>query len=135
MNSEVLELIDRAKHARKNAYVPYSGFKVGAAILSGSGEIFVGCNVENLSYGLTICAERNAIGAAIVAKQADIKGVVICADSEEAVSPCGACRQVLAEFGDPWLVSVNLEGAIFECNVSDLLPRARTGILDESEDG
>ncbi len=128
-------MVELARRARESAYAPYSGFKVGAAVLSGGGEIFLGCNVENLSFGLTICAERNAIGAAIVAKQTDIKGVVICADSVEPVSPCGACRQVLAEFGEPWIVSVNLEGAIFESNVRDLLPRARTGILDGPREG
>ena len=134
MDTVVQEMVELATRARDGAYAPYSGFKVGAAVLTKGGEIFVGCNVENLSFGLTICAERNAVGAAIVAQEVDIKGVVICADSVDPVSPCGACRQVLAEFGEAWIVSVNLEGAIFETNVRDLLPRARTGILDKPGD-
>ncbi len=124
-----------ALSARERAYAPYSGFKVGAAVVGAGGEIFAGCNVENLSYGLTMCAERVAIGSAVAAGIVDIEGVVICSGSAEPVSPCGACRQVLAEFGELWVLSVNLEGERFESTVSELLPRAKTGILEDRELG
>jgi len=94
----IVALIDRATHARENAYAPYSHFKVGAAVLCDNGDIFTGANVENASYGLTICAERAAIFAAIAAGCHKIVAIAIAADV--IAYPCGACRQVLAEFAD-----------------------------------
>jgi cytidine deaminase len=90
-------LVDAAIDARKRAYAPYSRFHVGAAVQTSSGEIFVGCNVENASYGLTMCAERAAVSAAVSAGQREIITVAVLTKGSHA--PCGACRQVLAEFG------------------------------------
>ncbi len=122
-------LIDAAWAARERAYAPYSKFKVGAALLAEDGRIFSGCNVENLSYGLTMCAERVAIGAALAAGVMSFRGVAVVADTGEPISPCGACRQVLSEFGVPKVMLANRqrsEGFAME----ELLPRASTGILD-----
>lgn len=94
-------LLQAAINVRAKAYAPYSNFQVGAAVESRSGEHFTGVNVENASYGLTVCAERNAIAAAVKggAQPGDIVRVTIVADAPRLASPCGACRQVLAEFG------------------------------------
>ena len=123
-------LISAAISARLEAYAPYSGFQVGAALLAKDGRIFTGCNVENLSYGLTICAERNAIFAAVAAGVRVFEAIAIVADTREPVSPCGACRQVMAEFGDFKIIAATLDGRMFESTVATLLPRAKTGILD-----
>jgi cytidine deaminase len=100
-------LVKLARAAMKNAYAPYSDFKVGAAILLKDGRIFTGCNVENASYGLTICAERNAIFAAVAAskRKPEIVAVAVLNHRGVACSPCGACRQVIAEFGPNAIVS------------------------------
>ena len=95
--SEMASLVNVALAARRRAYAPYSNFLVGAAILSSDGAIFEGCNVENASYGLAICAERSAVSAAIVKGQRAWRAIVVA--SPGAVAPCGACRQVLHEFG------------------------------------
>lgn len=127
---EISELIQAARQAREKAYAPYSHFAVGAALLTDSGKVFTGCNVENLSFGLTICAERAAVCAAVAAGEKRFKSIYICSDSKEPVSPCGACRQVLAEFaGDMGITSFNLQGSEFSATLSALLPRAKTGIL------
>jgi cytidine deaminase len=124
-------LIEAAKTARSHAYAPYSKFSVGAALLTDDGCVFVGCNVENISFGLTLCAERSAVFAAISAGSRTFSKIVIVADSKQPVSPCGACRQVLAEFNENIeVVSINLVGDIFRAPLSKLLPRAKTGILD-----
>jgi cytidine deaminase len=123
-------LIAQAFGARTKAYAPYSNFAVGAALLTSTGRVFTGCNVENLSFGLTICAERNAVFAAVAAGEKEFTAIAITADSKTPVSPCGACRQVLAEFcSDLEICSVNLEGVRFMGKLSELLPRAREGIL------
>lgn len=127
---EISELIQAARQAREKAYAPYSHFAVGAALLTDSGKVFTGCNVENLSFGLTICAERAAVCAAVAAGEKRFKSIYICSDSKEPVSPCGACRQVLAEFAeDMGITSFNLQGSEFSATLSALLPRAKTGIL------
>ena len=124
-------LIDAAIEARRSAYAPYSGFSVGAALLCGDGSVFTGCNVENLSFGLTMCAERVAVGAAVAAGKRDFQCIAIAAESEEAISPCGACRQVLAEFNPELQVfSANLSGKVERFSLETLLPRASTGILN-----
>src|SRR5580765_2943933 len=101
------ELIAAARAARENAHAPFSNFKVGAALRSKSGKIFTGCNVENASYGLTICAERNAIFAAVAAskRKPEIIAVAVLNHRGVPCSPCGACRQVIAEFGPNATVS------------------------------
>jgi len=123
-------LLAQARTAREQAYAPYSRFAVGAALLAKSGRVFTGCNVENLSFGLTSCAERNAVFAAVAAGEREFEAVAIIADSKSPVSPCGACRQVLAEFAPSLQVcSANLQGATFEATLRELLPRASEGIL------
>lgn len=127
------QLIQRAREVRERAYAPYSHFAVGAALLGKSGRVFVGCNVENLSFGLTICAERNAVAAAVAAGEREFSAIAIIAESKTPVTPCGACRQVLAEFcsgaSDLEVCSVNLTGQRFDAKLSELLPRASEGIL------
>jgi cytidine deaminase len=124
------ELLQLAWAAREQAYVPYSGFAVGAALLSSDGRVFTGCNVENISFGLTNCAERVAIGTAIAAGVKEFTVVAVVSDSGEPVVPCGACRQVLAEFA-PHLrvISATKSGGRREWQLDQLLPQARQGIL------
>jgi len=93
------ELITKAFEAQKYAYVPYSHFVVGAAILTTEGLVYTGCNIENASYGLTVCAERVAVFKAVSSGQQSFKALAVVAGTEEYASPCGACRQVLSEFG------------------------------------
>jgi cytidine deaminase len=120
------ELIQQAIKAREQAYAPYSRFPVGAAVLTEDNHYFLGCNIENASYGLTICAERTAIFKAISEGFHHFQGIAVVADTKSPVSPCGACRQVLAEFCSPdmkvWLA--NLNGDVTETSVSQLLPNA-----------
>jgi cytidine deaminase len=124
------QLIDAATEARGRAYAPYSKFAVGAALLTKSGRVVTGCNVENLSFGLTICAERAAVFAAIALGEKEFEAIAVVADSQTPVTPCGACRQVLAEFaGDLPVCSANLEGVRFESTIRELLPRGKEGIL------
>ncbi|MCU0796877.1 MAG: cytidine deaminase [Akkermansiaceae bacterium] len=121
--------IEMAWQVRERAYAPYSRFQVGAVVVGKGGEVFAGCNVENLSYGLTNCAERVAVGAAVAAGVREIVTVVVVADTATPISPCGACRQVLAEFGEPEIWLVNRESRI-SFRLSELLPRASAGILE-----
>lgn len=129
---EIDTLIGSAWLARERAYAPYSKFAVGAALLAGDGRVFTGCNVENLSYGLTQCAERTAICSAVVAAARDFTMLVVVADTRVPISPCGACRQVMAEFGVPRVFLVNRNQRQEFC-LEELLPRAQAGILDRSE--
>ena len=126
MTSEMKErLVKRAREAQQNAYAPYSKFRVGAAILLDTGEIFSGCNVENASYGLTNCAERSAIFAAVAAlggNKVQIKAVAVVNDHDAPCSPCGACRQVIAEFGRDAVIWYQGRNAINESTIRDLLP-------------
>lgn len=129
MNREAL--VEAAWNARQLAYAPYSNFAVGAALLAADGRIFGGCNVENLSYGLTNCAERVAIGAAVAAGVREFVAVAVVADTVVPISPCGACRQVLAEFGVPRVILANRSECL-EFTLEELLPRASAGILDRA---
>jgi cytidine deaminase len=100
LEDELVEaLIESARAVRDNAYAPYSGYQVGAAIISESGQIYVGCNVENGSYGATLCAERAAIAQMVAAGEKRLVTVAIFVDAEEPAMPCGICRQVIAELG------------------------------------
>ncbi|QPA29939.1 cytidine deaminase [Thermaerobacillus caldiproteolyticus] len=120
------QLINEALSGREKAYVPYSRFQVGAAILTKEGKIYKGCNIENASYGLTNCAERTAIFKAVSEGQKEFAMMAIVADTDGPVSPCGACRQVIAEFCDPDMpiILANLKGNIQETTVKELLPFA-----------
>lgn len=117
-------LITAARHAQTRAYAPYSKFRVGAALEATDGTVFVGCNVENASYGLTICAERAAVFAAVSAGVKRFRRAVVVSDVDPPAAPCGACRQVLAEFG----LDLPIEGVGSKQTViwrlSDLLPVA-----------
>ncbi len=116
-------LFDAAVDARNNAYAIYSKFKVGAAALTEDGQIFTGCNIENASFGGTICAERVAISKAICAGYKKIKAILIVAEYHEPISPCGICRQVIAEFGSEALVLMaNTKGQIQITSIDKLLP-------------
>ena len=124
-------LIKAALDVRNHAHVPYSNFAVGAALLTRSGKVFTGCNVENLSYRLTVCAEEAAAAAAIAAGERDFVAIAIVADSTEPAMPCGACRQVLAEFNpDLEVITSTPAGRSETACLSELLPRAKQGILE-----
>ncbi len=119
------QLIEMAALARSRAYAPYSGFNVGAAVLCSSGAIYAGCNVENSAYPSGICAERSAIAAAIAAGERNIACLAVIADSERPVSPCGMCRQVIAELAPGSRVLLaNLRGERVETTPDALLPGA-----------
>ncbi|WP_034630667.1 cytidine deaminase [Desulfotruncus alcoholivorax] len=119
------ELINKAFEAQKYAYAPYSHFAVGAALLTAEGEVHTGCNIENASYGLTVCAERVAILKAVSCGQRSFKSMAVIADTEEFCSPCGACRQVLSEFGgDIKVYLANRRGEYRTMTVGELLPGA-----------
>ncbi|TAG10918.1 MAG: cytidine deaminase [Verrucomicrobia bacterium] len=122
-------LLEHAWAARENAYAPYSNFRVGAALLAADGSIFSGCNVENISYSLTQCAERVAIGSAVAAGKMEFLAIAVVADTQVPISPCGACRQVMAEFGVPVVMMANRAQRL-EMSLEELLPRASAGILD-----
>jgi cytidine deaminase len=121
-----MSLIDDARAVRENAYVPYSTFKVGAAIRTVGGAVYKGCNVENVAYPEGTCAEAGAIAAMIAGGDIAIAEVAVIADSPEPVSPCGGCRQKLAEFakGEVKVTLATIDGALFETTVGDLLPGA-----------
>ena len=125
-------LFQAAWNARQNAYAPYSSFAVGAALLAADGRIFTGCNVENLSYGLTCCAERVAVGSAVAAGAREFVAMAVVADTQTPISPCGACRQVMTEFSVPTVILANREQQL-ELSLTELLPRAKAGILDLPE--
>lgn len=120
------ELLEIAKRARENAYAPYSEFKVGAAILTEDGKIFTGANVENASYGLSMCAERVAVFKAVSEGYRRFKAIAVVADTDGPVSPCGACRQVLSEFGDMDVIMGNMKGDVKVMKLSELLPESFT---------
>jgi len=118
-------LIDAALNARLHAFAPYSKFLVGAAVEDDSGVIHTGCNVENATYGLTVCAERVAIFKAISEGVRKFRRVAVAADTESLTPPCGACRQILWEFcGDVPVILVNLQGKTETYQLKDLFPKA-----------
>ena len=118
------DLIEKASTVRQKAYAPYSDFHVGAALLDDRGVVCCGCNVENVSYGLSVCAERHAVAAAIADGSRSFRALVVITDVSPPGSPCGACRQVLAEFGDFPILLVNPGGERVETSVETLLPMA-----------
>lgn len=119
------ELTEAAKAASNSAYVPYSKFPVGAAVLTDTGEIVSGCNVENASYGLTMCAERNAVFQAVSKGHRKIKALVVYTPTDITTTPCGACRQVMQEFGaDAEVLSVCNGSDSMHSTMSELLPKA-----------
>jgi cytidine deaminase len=116
-------LVDVAVACRENAYTPYSNFAVGAALLTDDGEVIVGCNVENASYGATNCAERTAIFSAIAAGHRKFAALAVVADRPDPVTPCGICRQVLVEFNrDMVVICANTGGDAFVTTAGHLLP-------------
>ena len=119
---DIQKLIDRAIVARDKTYSPYSHFGVGAALLCEDGTIYEGCNIENASYGLTNCAERTAIFKAVSEGQTKFKALAVVADTEGPCAPCGACRQVMAEFKIPLIIMGNLMGNVKIVSMEELLP-------------
>ena len=120
----IKKLFKKALKTRENAYVPFSKFKVGAAVLTKAGDIYTGCNVENSSFGLTVCAERVAMFTAAAAgvRPGEITMLLVAADTEDVTSPCGACRQVMAEFEIPAIVMANVHGDMRIVKLEEILP-------------
>ena len=132
------KLVFLAKEAQEKAYVPYSKFAVGAALITEDGDIFAGCNVENISYGLSICGERTAIFKMISEKgpQAKIKAIANTSKADITCSPCGACRQVIQEFSSPDTVIIyKSEDDFVTVPVSHILPGAFTEFVARETDG
>ena len=120
-------LVALAREAQQNAHAPYSGFPVGAALLATDGRVFTGANVENASYGLSVCAERNAIARAVVEGARDFVKMAVVTDSTEPVMPCGVCRQVIWEFTHDLPIIVESRGGRrIETTISELLPKPFT---------
>lgn len=128
-----MDLIKAAKDVRENAYAPYSGFKVGAALRSASGRVHAGCNVENIAYPEGTCAEAGAIAAMIAAGETSFVQIAVIADGPEPVAPCGGCRQKLLEFAAPaaTITMATLDGKSLMTEVAELLP----GAFDRSQMG
>ncbi|RDY23961.1 cytidine deaminase [Romboutsia maritimum] len=124
-------LLKLAENARKNSYVPYSKFRVGAALLTKNGKVYTGCNIECASFGGTNCAERTAIYKAISEGEKEIEAIAIASDNsekDESTYPCGICRQVIIEFGpDIRIITGYTQGKIIECKISDLIPNYFSG--------
>jgi cytidine deaminase len=117
-------LVAQAKEATKHAYSPYSGYRVGAALMTKSGKIFTGCNIENASYSLTICAERSAVAQAVSAGETEFLAIAIYVDSEKIFPPCGACRQVLIEFSPKMNVIYTNDVERHKTTLEELLPHS-----------
>jgi cytidine deaminase len=118
-------LVEAATRARENAHAPYSHFRVGAALEDSEGRVHTGCNVENATYGLTICAERVAVVKAVSEGAKGFRRIAVVADTDNLTPPCGACRQILWEFcGDVELVLSNLKGKSESMRLSAIFPRA-----------
>jgi len=138
LKSDHRALIDAACAVRANSYSPYSKFRVGAALLGKDGTVHVGTNVENASFGLSICAERAAICRAVADGVREFTAIAVCADGHDPTPPCGACRQVLVEFGLDMIVllvgSEGAEGVVREFTVGALVPEAFTTFTDRLDD-
>ncbi|WP_353956775.1 cytidine deaminase [uncultured Veillonella sp.] len=119
-------LLRQARMSREQAYVPYSHFPVGAAVLTESGAIYGGCNIENASFGLTNCAERTAIYKAVADGHTRFKALAVIADTPDVCAPCGACRQVISEFAIPHIILANMEGSVATYTAEELLPLSFT---------
>ncbi len=119
-----MSLIEEARTVRENAYAPYSKFKVGAALRAASGQLYQGCNVENVAYPEGTCAEAGAIAAMVAGGDTAIAEITVIADSPKPVSPCGGCRQKIAEFagGDVKVTLATMDGTVLETTVAALLP-------------
>ena len=127
------DLIQAATKARGMSYSPYSKFAVGAAILTKSGKVFTGCNVENRSFRLTICAEQSAVAAAVSAGEKEFAKIAVVTDLTKPAMPCGACRQTLGEFNsDLEVITANLEGAKETTTLAELLPHPFEGMENSS---
>ncbi|MEO6588850.1 MAG: cytidine deaminase [Pyrinomonadaceae bacterium] len=125
MKTNENDLTETAKKAREKAHAPFSNFKVGAAVRTKSGKIFTGCNIENASYGLTMCAERVAVFKAISEGESEFEEIAVVADTDELTPPCGPCRQIIWEFcGDSPVTMASLKGEAETMQMSELLPRA-----------
>ena len=120
----VEKLLEAAQKVKENAYAPYSHFHVGAALITDTGKIYSGCNVENTSYGLTICAERNAIFRMIADGERRVAEILVIGDTEEFLPPCGACRQVMTEFSanDTIVYLCNKHGQWEKTTMAELMP-------------
>lgn len=125
--SDVISGCEKAFEAMENAYAPYSGFRVGAALIGENGSLFSGCNVENSAYPSGMCAERAAVAAAVAAGVRSFRLIVVATEADEPTPPCGMCRQVLVEFApDLRIVSCTRRGGRAEWKLSDLLPHPFT---------
>lgn len=125
MTQDLESLIEKTVKAFENAYAPFSKFRVGATVVTKSGKIYTGCNIESASYGLTVCAERVAIWKAVSEGEREFTMVCVVADTEELTPPCGVCRQIIWEFcEDIPIVFANLKGKYEVLQMKDLLPRA-----------
>ncbi|MGV3061209.1 cytidine deaminase [Streptococcus hyovaginalis] len=127
---ETTDLVALAQQASENAYVPYSQFPIGAAVVPKSGEVFQGCNIENISFGLSNCGERTAIFKAVSEGHRELEKIAVYGSTNEPVSPCGACRQVMAEFFEPSakVILISKNGKTVEMTVEELLPYSFTDL-------
>lgn len=128
---ETTDLVALAQQASENAYVPYSQFPIGAAVVTKSGEVFQGCNIENISFGLSNCGERTAIFKAVSEGHRELEKIAVYGSTNEPVSPCGACRQVMAEFFEPSakVILISKNGKTVEMTVEELLPYSFTDLI------
>ena len=127
-DGQIDSLVSRAWEARLNAYAPYSQFHIGAALLAADGRVFTGVNVENASLGLTMCAERVALGAAVTAGVRSIVAIAVAGDDDQGVAPCGACRQVLSEFSPKMpIIRCRPDGTYSIASLAELLSSPFTG--------
>ncbi|KLO21420.1 MULTISPECIES: cytidine deaminase [unclassified Marinitoga] len=128
IKQDILDLLyEKAKDSMQNSYSPYSKFKVGAALITKSGKVYTGTNVENASYGLSMCAERIAIFKAVSEGETDFEALVVIGDTDSPISPCGACRQVIAEFGVDEIILTNLKREFKVMGVEEILPYGFSG--------